>query len=381
MPLVFAYLIGFVSLVSGPTSAAPLSVQPRQRLNDTGSVQCVAASGVVGPCPDTGQDGEFGRDVLRPDASNGDAGFSFTKICNSGELAGAGACPSNPALGAGSDQWGCTLDRVTSRLWEIKTNDGGLRDANRRYTNYLPGWDGHGGETDAAGFVADVNANGLCGVKGWRLPDRLELQSIVNFGTNQPASDLNFFDSFDLTGTPLWTSTGLADIAAWTVDFGVGRSHANADRRDAWAVRLVRFVAEVPPPRYDFSSTGAEVLDRRTGLVWRRCSEGQVWDGMTCAGTPFPFVWMDTFASAKAAGKGWRVPNIKELSTLVDDRASYPAIDSEAFPGTPDFQGYWSSTPLATGGLQAWLVNFWSGDTGDSPATVRLSLRLVRSLR
>lgn len=29
--------------------------------------------------------------------------------------------------------------------------------------------------------------------------------------------------------------------------------------------------------RYSFSEDGAEVTDSKTGLVWQRCSAGQVW--------------------------------------------------------------------------------------------------------
>ncbi len=34
-----------------------------------------------------------------------------------------------------------------------------------------------------------------------------------------------------------------------------------------------------------FAPTGDQVLDRYTGLVWQRCSQGQTWSGSDCAGT------------------------------------------------------------------------------------------------
>ena len=106
------------------------------KLNDTGitNMQCYqAASAVLGTCTATAatalnaaQDGMVGRDVTVADSSDGKLGFSFTKVCNSGELAGTGTCQTSPTglvLGNLADNWGCTQDNVTGLMWEIKTND------------------------------------------------------------------------------------------------------------------------------------------------------------------------------------------------------------------------------------------------------------------
>ncbi|MDT8439856.1 MAG: hypothetical protein RQ729_12695, partial [Wenzhouxiangellaceae bacterium] len=86
-------------------TAAPLSAQTAP-LNDTGQTRCFG-NGALAECTaaNTGdqslrprQDGRFGRDA-QADAGaltkigSGAAGFDFTRICNSGEAAGSGACP------------------------------------------------------------------------------------------------------------------------------------------------------------------------------------------------------------------------------------------------------------------------------------------------
>jgi hypothetical protein len=42
-----------------------------------------------------------------------------------------------------------------------------------------------------------------------------------------------------------------------------------------------------------------EVLDTATGLVWRRCAEGQAWTGSTCGGTPVTLTWQAALDHAK----------------------------------------------------------------------------------
>jgi len=97
--------------------------------------------------------------------------------------------------------------------------------------------------------------------------------------------------------------------------------------------------AQAQPPRYTASADGQEVTDSQTGLIWRRCAEGMNWDGSTCAGAATPFTHEAALqratAQAASSGKAWRLPNVKELSSIVDKSRSYPAIDPTAFPATP----------------------------------------------
>lgn len=96
------------------------------------------------------------------------------------------------------------------------------------------------------------------------------------------------------------------------------------------------------------------VTDIRFALMWSKCSVGQIYkkESNTCTGnaTNFP-TWssallsQDTINQLNGYGyNNWRLPNIKELGTLVERACYEPAIRTEFFPETINGL-YWSNTP------------------------------------
>jgi hypothetical protein len=147
------------------------------------------------------------------------------------------------------------------------------------------------------------------------------------------------------------------------------------------AVRLVHGTPATGGERYTFS--GDEVIDQFTRLVWRRCAVGQTWSGVDCTGELEPADLFAALAHAKEeatrTGQAWRLPNIKELSTLADRSRTRPAIDPAVFPAVAISQWYWSSTPSAADATQAFTVDFTGGYTQAYPTTgYPLGYRLVR---
>lgn len=128
------------------------------------------------------------------------------------------------------------------------------------------------------------------------------------------------------------------------------------------AVALWLVATSAQSQTYTYSTAGDEVTDSKTGLIWRRCSEGQTWNGNTCTGTAATYTHEQALAHAKAqAGTaGWRLPNVKELTSIANKAFVNPAIDSTAFPGTPSYY-YWSSTPYAGDSSDAWVVYLYNG--------------------
>ncbi|MBI5634638.1 MAG: DUF1566 domain-containing protein [Nitrospirae bacterium] len=63
----------------------------------------------------------------------------------------------------------------------------------------------------------------------------------------------------------------------------------------------------------------------------------------------------------------WRLPNVKELESILDDTLNNPSIDQIYFPGTQSLN-YWSSTSFANpySNGYAWKVAFNGGDIGNS---------------
>ena len=121
------------------------------------------------------------------------------------------------------------------------------------------------------------------------------------------------------------------------------------------------------PYTFPTAPDGSEVTDTKTGLIWRRCAEGMTWNGGTCAGTPLTFTHEAALqraaAQASSTGVAWRLPNIKELSSIVDRSLTNPSIDRTAFPATPS-KLFWSSTPYVSAPSSAQVTDFNSGSSG-----------------
>lgn len=356
-------------------------------LNDTGMQKCLDTSGrLSSACFDTGQDGEFGRDVTQPRPDNGKAGFAFQRMCNSGELAGQGACPATPVLGGQPNDWGCTFDQVTGLLWELKTSDGGARDYRKVYTNF-----GDQRAGDASRYPAKVNQSTLCGRSDWRLPTPSEILSIVDHGVLWPKPMINLPWFPNTSRHAVWTGVAQVgiDSQAWSATLTYGTILVS-QRYFKLGVRLVSAPTDTTAP---IKAQGDEVVDSRTGLVWRRCGEGQIWTGNICAGDLTAFnAWHSALAYAKAeaqrTGKDWRLPNAKELFSIVDTSRAAPAIDP-VFDNTSSDRFYWTSTPLSSQPddsmpMAVRCIEFNSGHLGASDFQDNgnpLWLRLVRNTK
>ncbi|MBK6613262.1 IPTL-CTERM sorting domain-containing protein [Ottowia sp.] len=127
------------------------------------------------------------------------------------------------------------------------------------------------------------------------------------------------------------------------------------------------------------------VTDDATGLVWDRCTYGLTGD--TCsAGAAFSGSWTAALAQARQANvdaykrfSDWRVPNVKELESLVKINAHSPALDTAAFPpGTQQSEIFWSSTTAARGPGGVLGVNFFDGSIFTYGKTFNNHVRLVR---
>lgn len=112
--------------------------------------------------------------------------------------------------------------------------------------------------------------------------------------------------------------------------------------------------------RFTVNADDGTVTDSSTGLTWKRCLEGQTFSSGNCNNTATKYTWSQALALTSG---GWRVPNIKELQSIVDETKVNPAIDTACFPtpaGTANIY-VWSASPYAGNTAQSWLINFKDG--------------------
>jgi Protein of unknown function (DUF1566) len=332
--------------------------------NDSGQDLCSVGGTWKDRCTGSGQDAEFGRDVTKPGNSGGRLGFNFQKVCNSGEVAQEGSCPASPVLGSGPNDWGCTLDVVTGLMWELKTTDGGPRDVNASYTG-----SGRRGRTEVAGYLQALNSTALCGYSDWRVPLLMEIQGTVDYGVTEDRSahhllidEAWFPNSMNQYFSSNWWAAEKVNNACMQLSLTNGQIYRSSCHTPA-NVRAVRSHRERMGTATRFTTSDSEVFDALTGLVWRRCHEGQTWNGTTCNGKATLFTWIGALKYVKTLqgnSAGWRLPNVKELQSAAMMGEGRSAWDDEIFPN--GFRGLaQTSTPVVLDSQKNWVVSFSTG--------------------
>jgi hypothetical protein len=287
--------------------------------------------------------------------SYGMAGPSLLKLPDTGQTIDATA-----TLGEDSDYTinapsyadngdGTITDKVTGLMWQ-------------KVDNGESTWE------NAATRAGSVTTGGFT---DWRLPTPTELFSIVHHNLGNPAAlNPTFFPSNPAGAAEYWWSSDIYGADAtkvWCVNAGGGMGPkpksetTSAGGTLRYHARYVRGAKPTNGHNYRNNLDGT-VTDLDTGLMW--------------AQVPGPAVnWQGALAYAEnlalAGFTDWRLPNIKELQTLVDltlttattaatavapvNRVLFPAVTTPA-------TAYWSSTALRGGGnsapTSAWLVEF-----------------------
>lgn len=132
-------------------------------------------------------------------------------------------------------------------------------------------------------------------------------------------------------------------------------------------------------PSSDFAAIdgGVIISHLTTGLEWQRCTIGKTWDGTNCSGTASKFTWEEALVFAEGAGLGWRLPNINELLSIVEQCRTWPAINRSVFPNA-NSNSNWSASPSAQDANRAWFISFRFGYVNTLPVSTPLEIRLVR---
>lgn len=123
----------------------------------------------------------------------------------------------------------------------------------------------------------------------------------------------------------------------------------------------------INPPSYTDNGDGT-ITDNVTGLLWQKQDDAtmRTW---TDAGT--------YCTNLSLAGTGWRLPTDLELMAIIDYGEYSPSINTTYFPNTQS-SAYWSSTTLAYGTSNAWIVHFYNGGSDYYSKTTSIYARCVR---
>ena len=160
------------------------------------------------------------------------------------------------------------------------------------------------------------------------------------------------------------------------------------------------YAATCPPnitqssPDTQFSDNNdGTVTDNKTKLMWARCDYGVDWSSSPSSSCienadDNEKTWDEAFAIVNTANANnfgmhsdWRLPNIKELQSLVERSCYLPAINDTVFSVVDSNLSvrYWTSTPSITTDDSAWTVDFSNGLSDIESKDSVNSIRLVRN--
>ena len=337
-------------------------------LPKTGQTICYDVDGAVIDCAGTGQDGDIQAGVEWP----------------------------SPRFTDNND--GTVTDNLTGLMW--------LKDA---YCFGTKQWQ------YALDEVANFNANlsiyncndYTANYDDWRLPNILELESLLNAEKSTPATWLNTqgFNNVQARNYFSATTSALDNSLAWGVDMEEGYMqwlNKSGFSYGVWPVRTeqsgpaqtwqtgqttsyaagddgdLQSGVSWPDPRFEDNSDGT-VTDYLTGLIWlknARCFSPKSWS-VALAKINNLSSGSCGLSDGSIAGD-WRTPNRKELISLIDFTQIGPALPQEH--PFENFGGYhfWSNTTSAHKKYSAWILSFNWGVTGTSGKTMVNNILPVR---
>lgn len=280
----------------------------------------------------------------------------------------------------------CMIDNLTGLMW--------VKNANLLFNpTATPADTGIRNWQQALDFSNNLQ---LCGYSDWRLPNRIELYSLINFGVSNPTAWLIDNGFTNVKENFYWSSTtwGFNKAAATQVALYAGYVDGEAKSFSGyvWPVRTgspgiislpqtgqitcTNTAGDVitcantgqdgdyktgqawPTPRFTVDDTNNCILDNLTGLTWARAPENLKynWENALKTSNELTLCGFDD----------WRLPNINELNSLVNSEPMAPAtpanwLNDQGFTGMQN-SDYWSSTNDVLSGTTAYLVDMFSGN-------------------
>lgn len=248
---------------------------------------------------------------------------------------------------------GSVVDTITGLMWQ--QSDGGEM------------------TVENARIYADTLT--LAGYTDWRLPTGHEAYTILNHQKANPAIDA----AFTTTAAEYWWTANIQSNDAtriWVTNAGGGiGNHQKTETVSAGGTKKIhaRAVRDVKTPTLvisQFTDKGdGTIKDNLTGLIWQKVPN------------PDSLTWENALTYAENLTLGsfsdWRLPNIKELQSISDDKLVNPSVSTTFFPAI-GVKKYWSSTSLPNQTTRAWYLYTQFGITTYDLKTARLAVLCVR---
>jgi len=249
-------------------------------------------------------------------------------------------------------------DNISSLMWTktADTNgDGSINSSDKK------------SQSAAQSYCSDLT---LGGYSDWRLPDIKTMYSLINFNGKDPSGDESvlkpFLDTtvFDFaygdtsagertidaqwaTSTTYVSTTMNGDATMFGVNLADGRIKGYPINNKTYYVYCVRGNETYGVNSFTDNSNGT-ISDKATGLMWQQADSGATMEWQAA---------IDSCEGATTAGySDWRLPNAKELQSILDYTRSPNTTSSAAInalfsatsftneAGQTDWGFYWSST-------------------------------------
>jgi len=249
---------------------------------------------------------------------------------------------------------------------------------------------------DALDYINCLNENSYLGFNDWRLPNANELQSLINVEEPMTSSWLNTQGYFNVQEDFYWssTTTAFSPDSAWGISMkrGFVIDFSKNETLFVWPARglttlpaliwqtgqTVSFFegddgelqAGVPWPVPRFIDHGdGTITDSLTGLMWLKdatCLGINIWRNTALYITDFntyPENYSSRCYDYTASYDDWRLPNLKELQSLIDYSQYEPPLPSgHPFKNVQSsYFYYWTSSTYSNDPKGAWSVDIWYG--------------------
>ncbi len=296
----------------------------------TGQTECYDNSGIIS-CPELSDSNFYGQDA------------QYGTSCILQNFAAAAPVSNQPVV----------VDNNTGLIWEQSPSE-------ETFT-----WD------NAQSHCNNLNAVNYAGINNWRLPNPLEIITIVDSGTYTPSTNW-IFKNMVADSSYLWTSRNypLNATLAYALDVDAGSFYTQT-KTNAYNVLCVSGKELQASVASDFetSQDDTTVTDKRTGLVWQKgYASSNTWRQA--------LNYCQNLNSILFDGRSdWRLPDRNELASLLNyDKEGSPY---SYFPNVRTGK-FWSSSTVAKSPDTAWVVNYY-GTVSIESKTWGCNTRCVRS--